>query len=69
LSVDVEIGEVSATVRAVDGSHLLSPEVLKEIVRVVLHAVEERDAHTERVRAERRVTGGVSQERDTEGQP
>jgi hypothetical protein len=64
--MDVQIGEVTATIRAVDGSALLSPEGLKQILKVVMRAVEEREAHTERVRAERRVTGGVSQERDAE---
>ena len=64
--MDVQIGEVTATVRAVDGSALLSPDVLKQIVQGVMRAVEEREAHTGRLRAERRVTGGVSQERDSE---
>jgi hypothetical protein len=64
--MDVQIGEVTATVRAVDGSALLSPEVLKQIVTVVMRAVEDRETHMERVRAERRVTGGVSQERDAQ---
>lgn len=65
--MDVQIGEVTATVRAVDGSALLSPEVMKQIVTVVMRAVEDREAHRDRVSAERRVTGGVSQERDAEG--
>jgi hypothetical protein len=64
--MDVEIGEVTATVRAVDGSALLSPDVMKQILKAVMRAVEERDSHADRVRAERRVTGGVSQERDAE---
>jgi hypothetical protein len=62
--MDVEIGEVTTTIRAVDGSALLSPEVMKQIVKVVLRAVEEQEAHAKRVRAERRVTGGVAAERD-----
>jgi hypothetical protein len=62
--MDVEIGEVTTTIRAVDGSALLSPEVMKQIVKVVLRAVEEQEAHAQRVRAERRVTGGVAAERD-----
>jgi hypothetical protein len=66
VSMDVEIGEVVTTIRAVDGSTLASPEVLRQIVKVVLRAVEEREAHSKRVNAERRVTGGVSQERDAE---
>ena len=64
--MDVQIGEVTATVRAVDGSALLSPEVLKQIVKVVMRAVEDHESHAERLRAERRVTGGVSQERDAQ---
>ncbi len=64
--MDVEIGEVVASVKAVDGSALTSPEVLRHIVAAVLRAVEEREAHMSRVRAERRVTGGVSEERDAE---
>jgi hypothetical protein len=64
--MDVQIGEITTTIKAVDGTTLISPDVLRQIVSVVMHAVEERDAHSERIRAERRVTGGVSQERDAE---
>jgi hypothetical protein len=64
--MDVEIGEVTATVRMVDGGTLMSPDVMRQLVAAVLRAVEDREAHTERVRAERRVTGGVAQERDAE---
>lgn len=64
--MDVEIGEVVTTVRAIDGGALLSPEVLQQIVNVVLRAVRDDLAHDERVRVERRVTGGVFEERDME---
>jgi hypothetical protein len=64
--MDVEIAEVVARVKAVDGSALTSPEVLRQIVAAVMRAVEEREAHMGRLRAERRVTGGVSEERDAE---
>jgi hypothetical protein len=64
--VDVEIGEVVTTVKAVDAGTLTSPDVIRQIVSAVLRAVEEKQAHTDRVRAERRVTGGVSEERDAE---
>lgn len=64
--MDVEIGEVVTTLTMADGSALASPEVMRQIVRAVLRAVEEREAHLERVRAERRVTGGVAQEREAE---
>jgi hypothetical protein len=64
--MDVEIGEVVTTVRAIDGSALLSPELLRQIVNAVRRAVQDDLAHDERVRAERRVTGGVAEERDME---
>lgn len=64
--MDVEIGEVVTTVRAIDGSALLTTEVLQQIVNAVLRAVHDDLAHDERVRAERRVTGGVAEEQDTE---
>jgi len=64
--MDVEIGEVVTTVRAVDASALLTPEVIQQIVNVVLRAVRDDLAHDERVRVERRVTGGVAEERDME---
>ena len=64
--MDVEIGEVVTTVKAVDAGTLTSPDVIRQIVSAVLRAVEEKQAHTDRVRAERRVTGGVSEERDAE---
>ena len=64
--MDVQIGEITTTIKAVDGTTLISPDVLRQILSIVMRAVEERDAHSERVRAERRVTGGVSQERDAE---
>ena len=66
MSMDVEIGDVVTTVKAVDGSTLASPEVLRQILKIVMRAIDERDAHKKRVDAERRVTGGVAQERDAE---
>jgi hypothetical protein len=64
--MDVEIGEVVATVKAVDGSTLASPDVLRQIVKAVLTAADDKQSHEARVRAERRVTGGVAEERDAE---
>jgi len=64
--MDVEIGEVVATVKAVDGGSLTSPEVMRQIVAAVLRAVDEREGHGARVHAERRVSGGVAEERDAE---
>lgn len=64
--MDIEIGEVVANVKAVDGASVASPEVMRRMVTAVLRAVEDRAQHDARVAAERRVTGGVSQERDAE---
>lgn len=60
--MDVEINDVQTTVRAVDGDSLLSPATLQRIVRVVLQAVNDQEGHRQRVRAEQRITRGVSQE-------
>ncbi len=60
--MDVYIGEIVSTVRTVDGDALLAPQTLEKIVRAVLWAVEEREAHACRVKAEQRVTSGVRQE-------
>ena len=56
--------DVMSTVRAVDGDSLLAPQTMEKIVRVVLQAVNDQEAHGQRVRAERRVTGGVSHEQE-----
>jgi len=60
--MDVHVGEIVSTVRAVDSDALLSPQVMEKIVQAVLRAVDERDAHAQRVRAEQRVTSGVRDE-------
>ena len=64
--MDVEIGEVVTTVKAIDGSALLTPDVLQPIVNAVLRAVQDEWAHEERLRIERRITGGVAAEREME---
>ena len=60
--MEVQINELQSTVRAVDGDTLLSPSVMARIVRVVMQAVNDQEAHRERVRAEQRVTRGVAYE-------
>jgi hypothetical protein len=60
----VEIGDVSSTVRAVDGDALLSPRVLAQIVAAVARALHDGGEDEKRAAAERRITGGVSAERD-----
>ena len=62
--MDVHIGEIVSTVRTVDGDALLAPQTLEKIVRAVLRAVEEREAHACRVKAEQHVTSGVRQEQE-----
>jgi len=64
--MDVEIGQLTSTVRAVDGQALLTPRVMQAIVRTVTEATKDNEAREQRAEAERRVTGGVSQERDEE---
>jgi hypothetical protein len=62
--MDVEIGEVSSTLRTVDSDLPLSPQTLQRLVQMVVRAVREGHEHERRVQAERRITGGVSAERD-----
>ena len=62
--MEVEIGDLESTVRAVDGDVLLSPSTLEQIVRIVLQAVDDRDAHRSRVRDEVRVSTGINHDLD-----
>ena len=55
--MEVHIEEVQSTVRAVDGASVLAPQTLQKIVDVVMRAVEEREAHRERVKSEQSVDG------------
>lgn len=62
--MDIEIGEIVSTIRAVDTQALLSPQLVKRLVDAVGQAVQQQAEHDKRASAERKVTGGVSQERD-----
>ena len=65
---DVSIGEVESRIHTVDQGALLSPATLHKVVAVVLAALDDRQAHQERVRAEQRITPGVaSEQRNPEG--
>jgi hypothetical protein len=64
--MDVEINEVVSTVHAVDDRTLLSPQLLRRLIDQVTRAMAERRDHEKRAESERRVTGGVSIERDEE---
>jgi len=67
MSFQVQIEEIAATVRAVDGETLLAPRTLASIVAAVLAAVEAREGHAARLRAETAVTGGVASEQADAG--
>jgi hypothetical protein len=62
----VEINEVSSTVRAIDGDAPLSPQSMQRIVEAVLRALKNGTEQDAKASSERRVTGGVSAERDEE---
>jgi hypothetical protein len=53
--MDVHIGEINSTVRATDADALLSPQMLEQIVRIVLERVREEHTHEKRVADERRL--------------
>ncbi|HWX65693.1 MAG TPA: hypothetical protein VNZ27_04610 [Rhodanobacter sp.] len=65
--MEVEIGEVSSTVHTVDSELPLSAQAMQRLVHAVSTAVRDSHAHQKRSEEERRVTGGVSAERDAEG--
>lgn len=50
--MNVDIGEVRSSVRVVDGEQVVSPRVMERIVRAVLEAMREDEAHRARVREE-----------------
>lgn len=54
--MDVRIEEMASRVDVVDGSSLLSPELLERLVQEVLARVREADDHAGRVGEERRLT-------------
>ncbi len=64
--MEVHIGDIVSTVRAVDGDSLLTPQTLSKIVQVVLEAVREQEEHHKRVRAEQRISSGVREELEEE---
>lgn len=61
--MDVEIGEMTSTVRVTDSQSLINPQVLERIVRLVLERLNEANAHSERVQDEREMRPGVSARR------
>lgn len=64
--MNVEIGEVSSTMRTVDSDMLLTPRMLDRIAEATEERIKDHDAHEKRAKAERRITGGVAEERERE---
>ena len=60
--MEVQIQRLQSTVQAFDGDVPLSPQTMGKIVRAVLEAVNDQEMHVARVRAEQRITSGVSHE-------
>jgi hypothetical protein len=58
----VEIGEMVTHVNVSDGDAALSPQAWAQIKLLVMNILEEHERHQKQVRAERRITSGVSQE-------
>ena len=57
--MDIHIGEMNSTVRATDTQALLSPQLLNQIVKVVLERLREEQAHEQRVANERSIRSSV----------
>jgi hypothetical protein len=53
--MEVNIEDLVSTVRAVDSNSLLTPETMRTIVQTVLRAVQDQQAHQQRVASETRV--------------
>jgi hypothetical protein len=62
MKMEVQIQRLQSTVEAFDGDAPLSPQTMNKIVRAVLEAVNDQEAHRQHVRAEQRITRGVSYE-------
>jgi hypothetical protein len=58
--MEVHIGEMNSTVRLTDTQALLNPQVLEQIVQVVLARLCQEQAHAGRVEDERRLRPAVS---------
>jgi hypothetical protein len=62
--MDVEIGNISGTVRAVDGAGLLNPKTVEAIVAAVLAALDKRKRDEAQAKADTKVTRGVAAEQE-----
>jgi hypothetical protein len=62
MKMPVEVGELVNNVQVMDGDSIFTPQMLSKISQLFLKQIEDHENHQKRVRAEQRVTGGVSQE-------
>jgi hypothetical protein len=62
--MNIHIGDVTGTVRAVDGDSLLAPQTMQRIVNAVLAAIDEAQRQKQRADADTRVTRGVAAEQE-----
>jgi hypothetical protein len=58
----VEVGELISNVQVMDGDSILTPQMMSKITQLILKVMQEHENHQKRVRAEQRISGGVSQE-------
>ena len=58
----VEVGELVSNVHVMDGDSILTPQMISKVSQLILKVIEERENHQKRVRAEQRVSSGVSAE-------
>lgn len=65
--MEVQIQRLESTVQAFDGDAPLSAQTMDKIVRAVLQAVNDQEAHRKRVYLEQRITSGVSHELEERG--
>lgn len=68
MATEISIGEITADLHTVDSSAPLSHAQLFEVARIVARILQEERAHRARVAAERRITQGVSAERDADAE-
>jgi hypothetical protein len=62
--MDVEIGTLSGTVRALDSADLLSPKTLEAIVAAVMAALEKQRRNESQAKSDTQVTRGVASEQE-----
>lgn len=62
--MDIEIQELTGTVRAVDGAGLLNPRTMEAIVAAVIAALDRKKRNDEQAKADTQVTGGVAAEQE-----